>query len=239
MIIKDLESEYFGRDLEAMSFALNYHKWILAEAGPFLGKEVAEVGAGSGNFSELLLDYVDSIIGFEPSENMFPLLKSCFENNPRVRVEQAFFGNRVEVYENYFDSLVYVNVLEHIEDDKAEMAYMFRSLKPGGHALVFVPACPFLYGSIDKDLGHFRRYRKSGLLSLAAQQGFEVSHARYFDIAGMLPWYVSFVMLNGSLTPGKVKLYDRFVVPIMRRIESLVRPPIGKNLLVILKKPAL
>jgi 16S rRNA A1518/A1519 N6-dimethyltransferase RsmA/KsgA/DIM1 with predicted DNA glycosylase/AP lyase activity len=85
--------EYFGRDLEAMSFAANYHRWIIEEFRPFLGASVAEVGAGTANFTQMLLDHTEKLDCFEPSESMFPKLVETVGNNSKVNTHQSYFGD--------------------------------------------------------------------------------------------------------------------------------------------------
>ena len=233
------ELTYFGRDLEAMSFARNYHRWIAEEFAPYLGARVAEVGAGTGNFSELLLSQgpIAHLMSFEPSSNMYPLLQRRMAGSPRVQTVNDFFGSRAAGLQAAFDSVCYVNVLEHIEADRDELALVRGTLKSGGHLLVFVPALPFLYSGLDRQLGHFRRYRKGELVQLVEGAGFQLRQVKYFDLAGVLPWYVAFVLLKRPLTGGSVSMYDRFVLPLTRRIEQAVAPPIGKNLLLIARNP--
>ncbi|CAK0754277.1 hypothetical protein CCP3SC15_10015 [Gammaproteobacteria bacterium] len=227
--------KYFGKDLEAMSFAKNYHNWILAEFLPYLGNAVAEVGAGTGNFSTLLLENnISSLTAFEPSQNMYPLLQNLLNQEHRAKAVNDFFG-RNDTSE-HFDSILYVNVLEHIEDDAAELAHAHHALNPQGHLLIFVPALPWLYSALDKQVGHFRRYKKRDLEELVRQSGFSLVKTRYFDVAGIIPWYINFVLLKNTIAGGSVSLYDRLVVPPLRVIEGLIPPPIGKNLLLVAKK---
>jgi SAM-dependent methyltransferase len=228
-------SQYFGKDLEAMSFAINYHKWIMDEFYPYLGSFVAEVGAGTGNFSRLILEtHIKSLNAYEPSKNMYPLLKEALSQDKRAEAIKGFFSSADT--EEGFDSILYVNVLEHIKDDASELANAHKALNLNGHLLIFVPALPWLYSDLDKQLGHFRRYVKKDLADLTKKVGFTIVKARYFDIAGIIPWYVNFVLLNNSIRGGSVSLYDRLVVPLMRLSERLIPPPIGKNVLLIAKK---
>lgn len=227
---------YFGRDLEAMSFAKNYHGWIIDELSPYLGEDVAEVGAGNGNFTALLTDYVAHLTAFEPSENMYPLLRDRFSQNHRVRTINDFFGEEYSSPNKHFSSILYINVLEHIEKDSKELTHVYRALKHGGYALIFVPALSCLYSDLDKKLGHFRRYHKKELSILAENAGFNVLQLKYFDLVGIIPWYVAFVLAKASLTSGNVSIYDQLVVPFMKKIERRFTPPIGKNLLLIAQK---
>lgn len=229
----DQRPEYFGKDLEAMSFAQNYHRWIVSEFRPFLGRRVAEVGAGVGNVSSLLLQAgPESLTSYEPSANMFPMLQKALAVDPRACAVNDFFGRG----DGTFDSVVYINVLEHIEDDAAELAAAQRALAPGGCVLVFVPALPWLYSNLDRQVGHFRRYLRKDLATLVEASGFTIEKLRYFDMAGILPWYIHYVLLGNTIGPGSVSAYDRLVVPVMRVVERFVTPPIGKNLLLVARK---
>ena len=233
----DEKPEYFGRDLEAMSFAVNYHNWIIDEFEPYFGAIVAEVGAGTGNFTELLIaKNIKSIVAFEPSANMYPLLEERLAGARQVKTVNCFFGDGCNNSQNGFDSVIYVNVLEHIEDDEKELFYVHRSLRIGGHILILVPALSWLYSNLDKNIGHFRRYHKQGLVRLIETAGFNIIKVKFFDIFGIVPWYFAFVLLKKSMTGDDVSLYDRLVVPIMQKIEGIVTPPIGKNLLLVAKK---
>ena len=227
---------YFGRDLKAMSFAINYHRWIIKNFKPYLGEKIAEIGAGSGNFSVLILEEQKQLVAFEPSENMYPILNERLKAEKRAEIVKGFFGDNYSKFKNSFDSVMYVNVLEHIEDDEKEFSHMYDSLKPGGHALIYVPALSFLFSDFDRNLGHFRRYDKKGLMKIAKRAGFEISLAKYFDLPGILPWFVAFVLLKGTIESFQVSLYDRLVIPAVRAIESRFAPPIGKNLLLVAKK---
>ena len=228
--------KYFGRDLEAMSFARNYHKWIIDEFKPFFGQSLAEVGAGTGNFSELLIEHIKHLVAFEPSKNMYPLLKDRFSKNPRVQTINSTFSSECSKFKGCFDSIIYVNVLEHIENDEQELYYVYKTLKHGGHALIFVPALSFLYSDLDKKLGHFRRYYKKDLVKLVQHIGFNIRKAKYFDLAGIIPWYIVFVFLKKPITGGKVSLYDKLMVPLTQKLEWFVTPPVGKNLLIVIQK---
>ncbi|WP_017325456.1 bifunctional 2-polyprenyl-6-hydroxyphenol methylase/3-demethylubiquinol 3-O-methyltransferase UbiG [Synechococcus sp. PCC 7336] len=234
-ILSSKMPQYFGKDLEAMSFARNYHKWIMAEFHSYLGGSVAEVGAGIGNFSKLVLEAnIKNLKAFEPSQNMYPLLKETLSQDRGAEAINGFFG-RADPGES-FDSILYVNVLEHIEDDASELANAHKALNMNGHLLIFVPALPWLYSELDKQVGHFRRYLKQDLVSRAQQAGFTIVKARYFDLVGIIPWYFNFVLLKNSIDGNSISLYDRLVVPPMRFIEGLVAPPLGKNVLLVAKK---
>jgi SAM-dependent methyltransferase len=231
----DKSPQYPGKELEAMSFALNYHRWIVDEFESYLGETAAEVGAGVGSVSKLLLrTRIKRLVAFEPSPNMYPHLEQELRHEQRARVVNDFFSPRYAG--EGFDSVVYINVLEHIEDDRTELANALEILRPEGHLLLFVPALRWLYSDFDKQIGHFRRYEKTSLSCLVRDVGFALVRAQYFDLAGIIPWYINYVLLRNSMGSGSVSLYDKLVVPTIRLIERSVTPPIGKNVLLIARK---
>lgn len=227
-----------------MSFAVNYHQWILQIFEPYLGTRIVEVGAGTGSFSELVLKHKpESLSLVEPSEEMHKMLNE--------RVAQLDSATKITTYNTIFgdvadqlkatqrpDSIIYVNVLEHILDDEAELATVYRTVSSGGRVLIFVPALSWLYGNLDEHLGHHRRYTKPELESKCRRAGFRIVECRYFDIAGIVPWWLKYRLFKSStMEPRTVRTYDTYVVPASRAVESIIRPPIGKNLLLIAEKP--
>jgi SAM-dependent methyltransferase len=233
---------YPGKDLEAMSFAVKYHRWMLDEFRPFIGRDIVEVGAGSGSFSEMLLDLAPKRLSLvEPSE-MFAnlkLVRAQGGNDTEINCYNAIFNaaaGEITSSKNP-DTIIYINVLEHIEDDDAELALVRDSLEDGGHVLIFVPAMPMLMSEFDRSIGHFRRYRKGELDRKVKDAGFNIVKSKYFDFAGIAPWLVKYRMLGSTtMGGGAISAYDNLVVPIMRRVESAVTPPIGKNILLVAQK---
>lgn len=236
--------KYEGEDLDAMDLADNYHDWILDRFEPSLGANVVEVGAGTGSFSRLIArrDAPRRLFLLEPSEAMAAQLADAAKEITDVEATTAVgfldgFTSEITAFEP--DTFVYVNVLEHVEHDAAEIQRVFDLLPPGGTLCAFVPALPFLYSKFDKSIDHFRRYTLDDISDKCTSAGFEIVERRYFDVVGILPWLIKFKLLGSTkLNPGAVGVYDRLVVPIMRRVESLVRMPIGKNALVVARKPA-
>lgn len=233
---------YIGKDLEAMSFAVNYHRWILQEFRPFLGKRIVEVGAGTGSFSELLLEHEPHSLSLVEPSKMYEFLTvniSQMKTQAEVKTYQSVFTNVAKsIKENQKpDSIIYVNVLEHVEDDEEELAAMHNTLSANGRIFIFVPALPWLYGNFDKQVGHHRRYTKNEIETKCQSAGFRLLKSFYFDFAGVAPWWIKYRLLKSdSLESGAIKLYDKFVVPLTKTFESIITPPLGKNLLLIAEK---
>ena len=103
--------------------------------------------------------------------------------------------------------------------------------------MIFVPALMALYGKFDRKIGHFRRYSKKELEEKCKSAGFTIVISRYFDFAGIVPWFVKYKILRSdSLSSGAVKLYDWLVIPFVKRFESVVKVPLGKNVVMVVRK---
>lgn len=234
---------YPGRELEAMSFAVKYHRWILEVFAPLLGTRLVEVGAGTGSFTELLHERrPESLALVEPSEEMFRVLAEravALRGATRISLHNSVFrsaAGRIRE-ETRPDSIIYVNVLEHIDDDVGELEAVRQTLDSGGRAFIFVPALRWLYGNFDREVGHARRYTKRELEEKCARVGLRVVLSRYFDVLGVVPWWLKYCLLRSDkMEQGAVHFYDKYGVPLTKAAESVVRPPLGKNILLVAEK---
>jgi SAM-dependent methyltransferase len=232
---------YRGTELDALASARNYYRWIIARCREHLGRVVVEHGAGAGNFSLALLEAgVGHLAAVEPAGNLVPTLTERL----------APWGRRASIWASTLeefvvadhrlavDTIVSVNVLEHIADDRTTLRTMAALVRPGGSVIVFVPALPWLYGSLDRAFDHVRRYRRDELLAKARGAGLEVLDVHFINIVGVLTWFVmGRVLRRPTLTAASVKLFDRVAIPLISRIEGVWSPPIGQNLLLISRKP--
>jgi SAM-dependent methyltransferase len=229
-------AEYVGTDLEAMACAENYHDWILASFAPYLGNTVAEVGAGAGNLTRLLAAKAGRVVAFEPSINMAGILSDRTRQDTNITVINSAFSASAASFTHAFDSMVYINVLEHIEDDLAELRLVHAALKPRGYLCLFVPALDWLYSDFDKSIGHYRRYTLKPLRKAVTVSGFSIVKSTYLDMVGILPWWVIMVLLKRGLNPASTHFYDRLCIPAIRYLEERVPVPVGKNILLVAQK---
>ncbi len=234
--------QYEGKDLEAMDFAVNYHAWILSKFDPYVGSKLLEVGAGTGAVSRMILErYRQETWMLEPSEMFVHLCQNLEEGNQQGLAHplRGFLDGQADyLRQQELDTIFYINVLEHIEDDRQELARVASLLQPGGHVLTFSPALPWLYGKFDASVGHFRRYYLDEMKEKMSSAGLEVVRAHYFDMPGMLIWWFIYRVLKNSRLNGiHVDQYDRWMIPILRRIEPSGLLPWGKNILVVGRKP--
>ncbi|HEX6279089.1 MAG TPA: class I SAM-dependent methyltransferase [Pyrinomonadaceae bacterium] len=233
---------YPGKDLEAMTFAARYHRWILSEFRPYIGKRIVEVGAGTGSFSKMLLEtQPEALFLVEPSAMYEQLVRNVPSDDKDISVRHihALFETAASEIrsEGRPDTITYVNVLEHIEDDVRELELIYETLPDGGRCLIFVPAVRALLSDFDRRLGHFRRYGKAELEKKVREAGFRILKSKNFDAAGVLPWFIKYRLLGSmALEPLAVRLYDDLVVPIASRFEPRLPVPIGKNILLVGEK---
>jgi SAM-dependent methyltransferase len=234
---------YPGRELEAMSLAVNYHRWIFQSMRPFLGRRLVEVGAGTGSFSEMILESpVERLALVEPSQSMYEQLNARLRQLEAAAPVKTYNATFAEVCrqirdEQHPDSILYINVLEHIRDDERELSLMRETLSVNGRIFIFVPALAWLYGHFDEEVGHVRRYTKTELEDKCRLAGFKIIKSSYFDLIGVIPWYVKYRILKSrGMEAWAVSLYDRYLVRVTKTIESYVRPPIGKNIVLIAEK---
>jgi SAM-dependent methyltransferase len=231
---------YDGRDLEVLANMPNYYSWIMDTFAPHVTGHVIEYGAGAGTVSSRLVPFATKLTLVEPSPNLVVALRHRFETAPQIEVVGASLeAYAIRMEDETADTITLVNVLEHVEDDRAALAQLVRALRPGGKLLLFVPALPFLMSKLDKMVGHFRRYQKAELVNKVCDAGAQIESCRYFDLIGVAPWLVLNRLLGStSFNPAFVTLNDRFVVPVSRTIERLGDPPFGKNLILVATKKA-
>ena len=225
---------YASAELDSMAEAKNYYRWIAARFAPHLGSNAVEVGAGIGTFSQHLLRAAPharlSLV--EPAENNIAALRERMAGEARVSVRHGYLD--ADAPESGASSVVAVNVLEHVQDDDAFLRAARRVLAPGGRLLLFVPALPAIYGTLDAAFEHFRRYTRPSLRHKVMEAGFGVDELHYVNLPGVLAWWASGVLLRKrTVTPRDARLYDRWAIPLIRAVESRWHPPMGQSLLLV------
>ena len=222
--------------LDSLEGAPNYADWIYSMCSPYLGSEVLEVGAGHGDFTGRLAEG-RFVTATDLSKRCVALLEERYGAKANVEIRHADAANLPD--EARFDSAVVINVLEHLEDDEQALRGLRHALRPGGHLLVFAPAFEGLYSEFDRRIGHHRRYRRAQLVEVADRAGFEIVEARYSSSLGAILWWVYSRQLRLTPTkPGNVHLYDRLLVPTLRRLETARPPRFGQSVFLVARRPA-
>ena len=226
-------------DLEVMAQANNYRDWMYRRVEPFIGRRVLEVGSGIGNFTQLLLDR-ELVVPTDISQICLTRLSERL--GPRLIVEPKLLDLGDPSDEDWagynFDTIICMNVLEHVEDDVRALRFMHSTLAPGGRAIILVPAFMFLHGTIDKAIGHFRRYTRPALLPRMREAGFEVERAFYMNVIGMAGWFWNNrIRKITEEDPSQIGLFDNYIAPWAERVERALPPPFGLSLIAVGRKP--
>jgi SAM-dependent methyltransferase len=229
------------RELELLSNTPRSTEIILDELAPHLGHRVVEVGAGLGQISGMLTTRGHSVTAIEPDPTLFAKAPDLPARDSSSRF-CGTLGDYLDATSNVvstFDTALYVNVLEHIENDVDEVKQAARALRSGGSLVIFVPALPALYGTMDEISGHYRRYRKPELRSVIERAGLVVTDLHYFDPVGVLPYWLAYAVLRRkTLDAGSVKMYDKVIIPTSKVLSNITRRKIvGKNLIAVGRKP--
>ena len=227
---------YTGTDLDVMGIASNYNNWILDLFEPYTVKGHAiEVGAGVGTMSKLIAQRYKTTISIEPDLTNFDFLTTELQKFENASTFCGFLDKAIDTIKEPVDSIFYINVLEHIENEVEELLKAKQLLKTTGQFCIFVPAIEKLYGDIDKQVGHYRRYSKKRLKWIFEEQlDMNIVKMGYFDFIGVIPWYIlSCVLKLSGQNPKTITIYDKLVVPVMKKIEKYISMPIGKNLYLI------
>lgn len=222
--------------LETISRANRFNKWMFEKIEPYIGKKILEVGAGTGNITQFLLDKGE-VTCLDISAKCIGALKERFSNSERISVFLSdisnldnFWGGRI------FDTVVCLNVLEHIKDDEEALSNMVSLLKKKGRLILLLPAYRWLYGSLDKNSGHYRRYESIGIYRKFKKLDLVLEKEMYFNLLGILGWFLNGKIIKRKILPStQMKFYD-LSVPFFRLIENFLQAKIGLSLISIARK---
>ena len=235
------EHEESGARCESMfgvTAAPRYRQWEYDLVEPFLGSSVLEIGSGMGHFSEKLAEAgLERLVLSDHDAQCLERLRQSYAGRPEVEVVELALPGEVDLGAPV-ESVVAMNVLEHIEDDAAALRSLASVLTPGGRIVLWVPAYMQLYGDFDRRVGHVRRYTPATMREAVQTAGLRVRHLRRVNFLGGLAWWAA-VRRGGASRPNPrlVWLYDNLVVPVSRTVERVVEPPFGQSLLSVADVP--
>ncbi|MFA5181674.1 MAG: class I SAM-dependent methyltransferase [Syntrophales bacterium] len=221
--------------------AKKYFQWIVSEIEPYLGTHILDIGSGYGIHLEYVLPQHPNITSIDLCFESVQALRQKFKAYPDFEARQADF-EQVSDLESLlslrFDTIVCLNVLEHLQDDISALKRMYEVLQQQrGIVLLMVPAHQWLYGSMDRQAGHFRRYTSISLGSKLRQVGFEILRLYHFNTFGVLPWFINNRIFNkkldGSGVGLQIKIFDTYIVPVIKRLESRIKFPVGQSIITV------
>jgi SAM-dependent methyltransferase len=215
-----------------------YNRWLVSRFDGAVGRRVLEIGAGFGNITRHFRGR-ELVVASDLDPVALEHLKGTFRDDPAVCVASYRFpldtAAREEIRAMRIDTVVCLNVLEHIEDDRATLADMYDLLQPGGRLVLLVPAFARLYGTLDEHLRHFRRYEKEELERKVREAGFVVEALMYLNRPGIFGWWVNGKLLRRRVLPRSQLLAFKLLMPLLEREKE--RPPsTGLSLVAIGRK---
>jgi SAM-dependent methyltransferase len=232
------EHKYVGSELTLFAEATRWKQYLRSQMAPYLGADVVEVGAGLGGTTRLLCTGRERRwVGLEPDRTLAEQLERAAREGTLPACVEIFVGTLGDLpAEALFDTLLYVDVLEHIEDDEGEMVRAATRLRPGGHVVVLSPAHQWLYSPFDAAIGHHRRYTRKSLAALTPES-LEPVRLAYLDAVGLLASLGNRLFLRRSMpTPGHIAFWDRAMIPLSRRLDPLLAYSLGKAVLAVWRK---
>jgi SAM-dependent methyltransferase len=218
--------------------APRYRKWQIDLVSPHLGRSALEIGAGMGHFSaELAKVGLDRLVLGDTEAYALEGLRRRYANRDDIEVVELDLPGAVEIGEPV-DSIVAMNVIEHIDDDVSAMRDLSAVLNPGGRLIIWVPGYPQLYGEFDRKVGHFRRHTPDTMRAHAERAGLNVQLCRPVNLLGGVSWWLA--VRRGGVgypKPSLVWAYDNIAIPVTRTLERVVTPPFGQTVFCVAVKP--
>ena len=236
---RDIYLESGPEILDTLSSAVRFNLWMADTIRPYVGRRVLEIGAGMGNLSRCLAPRRQLYVASDIDGEHLARLRTRLSHRPNFRAIECDLSRAsdFESVRGRVDTIVCLNVLEHVEDDAAGLRNMFETLEPGGRAIVLVPEGMSVYGELDRVLGHFRRYSADELKAKARAAGFEVEHLLSFNRITRPGWYWNGrILKKRSFSRFQLAVFDA-LVPVWRRIDSLI-PWRPVSIIIVARKPA-
>jgi SAM-dependent methyltransferase len=214
--------------LDIMSEAPNYNAWQLSAVAPFLGRRICEIGSGLGNISALLLDRTPDLLLLTDTDPFYlQHLRERYAGHASVALEPLSLPDpsaASRLGPHRLDTALAFNVIEHISDDVGALTTMASLVGTGGRVIVLVPALPRLYGSLDRELTHVRRYTRRSLAQAFERANCTAESMFYFNMLGACGWWLNARLLGVPRIPrSQLRWFDR-LIPLLRAEDRLPRP---------------
>jgi SAM-dependent methyltransferase len=230
--------QYEGSELDLFQHARTWKRYFRSHLAGYLHGRVLEVGAGIGGTAALLCrPDLEHWTCLEPDPVLAERLRERFHREPLSTSAEIVVGTLTDLpVEQTFDSILYIDVLEHIEADAREMTAAAGRLRPGGFLIVLAPAHQFLYTPFDAAIGHFRRYSARSLAAAAPRQ-LQVERVFYLDSVGLLASLANRLLLRSAMpTAGQLRFWDGVLVRLSRLADPLLGHAVGKTVVGVWRK---
>ncbi len=229
-----MENNFSENTLENMNQAVWYNHWTLNKFTRFLKGDILEVGCGIGNFTKSLTKHGE-VWAIDIDDGYVKQTKKRVEGKAIVGFGDIEKG-RFFFKDKKFDTIVCLNVLEHIDKDEQALKNLYKLLKNGGNLILIIPAHPKLYGTIDKMIGHFRRYTKEDIKQKLTNCNFSILDLRRLNFLGAIGWFFSGkIFKSKTVSKNKITLFN-MISPIVLPLENIIEPYFGISIMIIAQK---
>jgi len=231
----DASHPYQGSELALFADALRWKRYYAKSLRPFLGPAVLEVGAGIAGTTHVLCTATQRRwLCLEPDAALVARIEARRRAGELPNCCESRVGTLSDLSATErFDTVLYIDVLEHIDDDRGELAQAAQFLNPGGHLIVLAPAHAWLWSPFDAAVGHHRRYTRSSLLALRPERT-RLAQAFYLDAVGLLASLANRLVLRSALpTAAQIRTWDRFMIPLSRIVDPLLGRAVGKTVVAV------
>jgi len=225
--------EYPGKELEIFDKANLWRNYLHKTIKKFIGQKVLEVGAGIGSFTQIYMDDKKELTLSEIDNFNFRTIQDKFNHKKNIKVEKK----KITEINDKFDTIMYLSVLEHIENDREEILQALSRLEKNGNLIICAPAHNFMYSNFDKEIGHFRRYEISFFKELKFNDAI-VKKSFFIDSFGYLLYFINRLVFKKEVYPSKLKvlIWDKIFIPITYIVDLITFYKFGKNIVCIIKK---
>lgn len=228
----------FGTMTPEIALAANYYRWLFSTIRPYLGSRILEIGVGYGTIIDLLIGDNRSYMGIDIDSDIISRMQEKYQGRQQVsflRADLSEQSSLSDVLRYAPDTLLSINVLEHMSDPLPYLKNLRQIVR--GNAVVMVPAFPVLFGSLDEQAGHHRRYGKNELCGLLRESGFRVNRVFYFNAFGTMTWFLTSRVLrqkiNSRSTGRLVLMNDCFILPAVRWMDTFFNRIAGQSLIAV------
>tara|TARA_B100000029_G_C17603580_1_gene966591 strand:- start:1051 stop:1743 length:693 start_codon:yes stop_codon:yes gene_type:complete len=227
------DMKYPGQELEIFDKANIWRKYIHVLIKYYFKDNFLEVGAGIGSFTENYYKDIKNIVLTDLDEKNITVLREKFSHEKNIKIE----NKKINEIEGKFNTIIYLNVLEHIEEDLLEINSALEKLNAGGHLIIIVPAHQKLYSNFDKAVGHCRRY-DINFFRLKKFENAKIQKLLFLDLLGYILYFFNKTFYKNEVYPSKFKifLWDKIFSPITIVLDFFTRYKFGKNILCVYKK---
>jgi len=228
-------------NLKLLYSADNFNKWLFDEIKPFIRDgNILEIGSGIGTISNILInEFKKSNITLSDIDRKYIKFLRDKYNNRDINVHEINVEkfDHLKKLNKFFDTVIMLNVLEHIKDDLKPLENIYKILKRNGVLILLVPAFKFLYNSIDIEVGHYRRYSKKEIIKLSKSAGYKIKGCFYFNFLSIIGWFINgTIFRKGELSKNALDIYNN-MIPLLRVFEkNIIKRKIGISIILILEK---